>query len=176
MIEQAIEGSFLIAHPRSETHYFSKTLIYILENNSEGSLGFIVNRSAGASLGEVLDHAPDQMTNETLLIGGPVQSDCLRFLSVCTNDQLSLPPKLIPDLGAAAELGQTDDYAILPLLGYAGWDKGQLEQEISEDLWLIVTIDWMMLLSAPEAERYELGSSQLGFDPALIGLSSEHLQ
>jgi putative transcriptional regulator len=176
MIEQVIEGSFLIAHPRSETNYFSETVIYILENNSEGSLGFIVNRSAGASVGEVLDHAPNPITHENLLIGGPVQSDCLRFLSVCTNDQLNLPPKLIHDLGTAAEQGQTEEYAVLPLLGYAGWAEGQLEQEISEDFWLITSLGWRGLLSEPEAERYSLGSSQLGFDPALIGFTSDHLQ
>ena len=176
MIEQIIEGSFLIAHPRSETNYFSDTLIYILENNSDGSLGFIVNRSAGTTLGEVLSEAPDEIAAETLLIGGPVQNDCLRFLSISTNDQLSLPPKLISDLATAALHVHSDDCAMLTLLGYAGWAEGQLEKEISEDVWLITAIDWMKLLSVPEDERYGLGSSQLGFDPALIGLTSDHLQ
>jgi len=176
MIEQVIEGSFLIAHPRSETNYFSETLIYVLENNSDGSFGFIINRSAGTSLGEVLSQTPDAIADETLLIGGPVQNDCLRFLSVCKNNQLKRPPKLVSDLATAAAHGQEDDCAVLPLLGYAGWAEGQLEHEISEDVWLIATIDWMMLLSAPETERYGLGSSQLGFDPKLIGLTPDYLQ
>ena len=82
MTEQSITGSFLIAHPRSEPNYFSETLIYVLDNDGQGSLGFVVNRAAETTLSDVLTEVPSELADASLLLGGPVQSDCLRFLSI----------------------------------------------------------------------------------------------
>ena len=44
-LEKNLEGKILIASPTiSENSYFSKTVIYILRNSTDGSVGLIINQ------------------------------------------------------------------------------------------------------------------------------------
>ena len=56
-------------------------------------------------------------------------------------------------------------------LGYSGWGKGQLEQEIADNSWLTVNADPNILFNVPIQQRWEQAVQKIGID--ISQLSSE---
>jgi putative transcriptional regulator len=64
-----------------------------------------------------------------------------------------------------AELGQkTGPEKSVVALGYAGWDAGQLEQEIQENVWLTVEADDQLLFDTPIHQKWQAAVNKLGVD------------
>lgn len=71
---------FLIAMPAMDDPFFSKSLIYIAEHNTQGALGVIVNRPLDMNLAALLEKTdlPTEAANLAkipVFFGGPVQTD-----------------------------------------------------------------------------------------------------
>ena len=66
---------------------------------------------------------------------------------------------ILEALGSSAALLQ-----FLLTLGYAGWEAGQLEQELAENSWLAIPADPEILFNTPTNQRWEKATEQLGFD------------
>ena len=49
-------------------------------------------------------------------------------------------------------------------LGYAGWEAGQLEEEMEENSWLAIPADPELLFNTPVSERWQKATEKLGFD------------
>ena len=56
-------------------------------------------------------------------------------------------------------------------LGYAGWDAGQLEDEMARNAWLTVPADERCCSTTPLDERWQAAGRLLGVD--LLHLSSD---
>ncbi len=52
----------------------------------------------------------------------------------------------------------------LVLLGYCGWDKDQLEDEIAADAWITVPADPSIVFDTPIEKRYEAALKLVGLD------------
>jgi putative transcriptional regulator len=48
------------------------------------------------------------------------------------------------------------------VLGYAGWEAGQLEAEVSQNSWLTVPVDERILFSTPYEQRWMAAAQLLG--------------
>jgi len=59
-------------------------------------------------------------------------------------------------------------------LGYAGWDQGQLEQELLENSWLIIKADPEIIFNTPVEKRWEKAVSMLGFDIGQLSSEAGH--
>jgi putative transcriptional regulator len=59
-------------------------------------------------------------------------------------------------------------------LGYAGWDQGQLEHEISENAWLTVPASEHILFELPPEERFAAAMALLGVDYASLSDEAGH--
>ncbi|MEJ6670539.1 MAG: YqgE/AlgH family protein [Pseudomonadales bacterium] len=170
MTEQAITHSILLASPRMLGGFFAETVIFILENNNEGSFGFVLNRPAEARLSDLMHDAPEPLQGSAVLLGGPVQIDHLFFLIVGA-DAPPPPMRIAEDISAANRAAEDPCQQVLAVLGYAGWSPKQLESEIQADDWLVTNANPVALLQAPIPERYAFVKQQLGFDPTLLGQS-----
>jgi putative transcriptional regulator len=53
---------------------------------------------------------------------------------------------------------------LLISLGYAGWEQGQLEQEITQNTWLTVPADPHILFDLPPEERLAAAMALLGVE------------
>ncbi len=62
----------------------------------------------------------------------------------------------------------------LMALGYAGWEGGQLEQEISENSWLVIPSDPQIIFHTPIENRWAATAAQLGIDLDLISTQVGH--
>lgn len=124
---------------------FNRTVILLTEHDSEGSVGFILNKPTDLKLHEVIDDFPE--FDAKVFAGGPVQYDSLNFIHKA-NDVLEGGVEITEGVywGGNFELLKIlitngslnpDDFKFF--LGYSGWGIGQLENEIKHNSWYLST-------------------------------------
>ena len=69
------------------------------------------------------------------------------------------------DVLAAMARGEGPSDAFIAL-GYAGWERGQLEREIRENAWLSMPADVRMVFELPFEDRWSAAWRLLGIDVA----------
>jgi putative transcriptional regulator len=160
--------------PDSEEDYFARTLIYICENNDEGSFGIILNRSVEIRLKDFFSSANEEieakLNKEKIVIGGPVEPMTVYILHnkdsrfdelISINDHISLST----DLNLVKSILEDDGPEnFLVSFGYTGWASGQLEREILSGSWLIIPSDKDIIFNTPAVEKINKTSKLAGFD------------
>lgn len=132
--------------------YFKDALVVIVENNSSGSVGFMVNRADGRTLNQL--EAYSQFPSVPFYSGGPVDQQHIYVLHR-RPDLILGGIRVIEGLyyGAnfndvldAIRTGATGPGDIKLFLGYCGWDAGELEAEMEEGSWQLVDMPASMAL------------------------------
>jgi putative transcriptional regulator len=59
-------------------------------------------------------------------------------------------------------------------LGFANWDAGQLEEEISANAWLTAICNEELLFEVPYDQRWRAAGRLLGIDVANLGVDAGH--
>lgn len=168
-----LTDNFLIAMPTLEDPYFSHALVYICEHNEHGALGIIVNRPIDMNLAGLFDKIDIKLEAESLAdlpvyFGGPVQLDRGFVLhrpvgkwqsTLAINSEIGLTSSR-DVLASVASAGLPAE--ILVTLGYAGWDAGQLEDELAQNSWLTVPAKANILFDLPPEERLPAAMQKLG--------------
>jgi putative transcriptional regulator len=139
----SLTGKLLVAAPGLEDSYFAGTVIYMLADDDDGSLGVVLNRPRGAVVhGGALAHLWD---------GGPVGRDRVFVLH---DDLRSTGSVVINGVAVAAEPSILDDVMegngperARVFVGYAGWGPGQLDHELDEGAWLVADGDARLVLT-----------------------------
>lgn len=135
-------GKLLIAEPFLSDPGFSRTVVFLCEHGDDGSIGFVLNRPSKSNIGDLLP----ELYNPALTVfeGGPVQNDTLHMIHKMPEIMGGLEiakgifwggsytdlSKIIQDTEFPAE-------AIRLFIGYSGWEKGQLEEELKDGAWLV---------------------------------------
>jgi len=168
-----LTDNFLIAMPALEDPYFSNALVYICEHNENGALGVIVNRPIDMSLAGLLEKIDikleaERLANLPVYFGGPVQLDRGFVLhrphgqwqsTLVVNSEVGLTSSR-DVLAAVGKEGLPAE--IIVTLGYAGWEAGQLENELSQNSWLTVPAKPSILFEMPPEERLPAAMQNLG--------------
>ncbi len=152
-------GKALIAEPFLTDPNFVRAVIYLCEHDENGSLGFILNKPLEENLGDIL---PDLVgVNIPVYNGGPVEENVLYVLHQLP--QL-LGGSLIHNnvyLGADYEvlkknllLNKINLSKIKFFLGYSGWDKEQLANELLIDSWLVAPAPSPIIFSNNSKQAY----------------------
>jgi putative transcriptional regulator len=147
-------GRLLIATAGLADPNFSRTVVMLLDHDSTGSLGVILNRPTEREVGEVLaDWAPYVKAPDVLFKGGPVGLDGALALGT---RRVTVPvdagAEPVGWRGVVGEIGMIDlDAPPLELaselrdlrvfVGYSGWGPGQLDSELSQGAWLVVAAE-----------------------------------
>src|SRR5512136_610342 len=144
---------FLVSAPSMRDPNFAGSLVLMAGHRQEGALGFVVNRPAPVSAGELLGSVDPRLADlartcgvaeRPVLVGGPVSREQLWILyrpaAVEADDEgIRIGRRLavgssVPLLEAL--LRADDPGPFLLMLGYAGWAPLQLENEISHGAWV----------------------------------------
>ena len=178
---QSLQGQFLLAMPSMGDPRFLRSVIYMVAHDSEGAMGFIINKRAeGLSLGDILKDMPETvaktgLVNLPVYVGGPVQND--RGFVLHTSDYEKTHNTLSQELPIA--LTQSADVLVdaahgrgpekLRLfLGYAGWGPGQIEGELQDNAWLVCDANIAEIFNSQSDDLYEKCVAAMGIDLALL--------
>ena len=190
----SLAPGMLIAAPPLGDPNFDRTVILLAVHGDDGALGFVVNRVAPMTLGELLvlaGHGDSAIADPSpVYLGGPVQPSSGWI--VCVDPALSADaPGVIPvgsrvrvtssraafeELVRDVEAGapdEADPRRRRVMLGYSGWGPGQLEGEIAAGAWLPVPLDEGVLFDVALADKWEQAYALLGVMPAGM-MSMQH--
>ena len=180
-----LKHHFLLAMPHMADDNFAQTLIYLCEHNAEGAMGLIINQPSELSVADIIGQlAPEQPLSETLyqqpvFAGGPVQTERGFVLhtdprpwDACVElGELRLTTSRDILLAMARDEGPD---STLVALGYAGWDAGQLDQELVDNVWLSCPADLQILFDLPPAQRLQAAARSLGIDLGQLSSQAGH--
>ncbi|HWG24125.1 YqgE/AlgH family protein [Actinospica sp.] len=150
MSDTELTGRLLVATPLLVDPNFDRAVVLVLDHDTDGTLGVVINRPTTVPVHEVLP-AWSELAGPMPMVfqGGPVALDSalglaeLRALPRGEDPDplgwrrvhgdlglvdLDLPPELL-----AAEISAFRVYA-----GYAGWSAGQLERELGQGAWYVI--------------------------------------
>lgn len=174
-------GTLLVSSTDLVEPTFRRTVIYIIEHNEAGSLGVVLNRPSDTAVHDVLPQWADVVAApRTLFVGGPVKRDAALCLgTVRVGASIEGVPGLrrvdgrvvLVDLDADPDrVGQLVE-GIRVFAGYAGWTFGQLESELDNDDWFVVSA----LPSDPiSGRRTDLWAQVLRRQPLPLSLLATH--
>lgn len=140
-----LSGSILLSHPTLLDPNFFKSILFISAHSEEqGSLGVILNRPLGQTLGELDSSFQNEIFSEVPVFeGGPVEKD---KLIVAAWEWLESPSSFKLYFGIDLEKAESlrtenNSIEIACFVGHSGWSPGQLEDELEENAWLVSTLD-----------------------------------
>jgi len=178
-------NQLLIAMPGMPDPNFSTTVTLICEHNNEGALGIVINRPTTLKLSGLFEQLavddPDPaVAGSPVLSGGPVGTErgfvlhdpkhsYENTLSVSDDIWLTLSRDIIDAMATGDGPEQS-----LVALGYAGWEPGQLEDEMLANSWLSVPATPEIVFDIPFAERWDSAARTLGIDIARMSPDAGH--
>jgi putative transcriptional regulator len=188
-----LEGQLLIAMPSVTGEPFSRSIVYVCAHSAEGAMGIVLNRPAAhMNLPDLLVQLeivpeserislPKSLETMQVLMGGPVETSRGFVLhspdyhiaqsTLPIDDGICLTATV--DILRAIAQGRGPSSALLAL-GYAGWQAGQLENEIQANGWLTCPANMDLVFNAPIEARYELAMRYIGIKPAMLSMEAGH--
>lgn len=176
--QASLKNHFLIAMPSIKDSSFSRTVTYVCDHNEYGAMGIIINQPLKLKLSEVFEQLSleycDEVGSKPALSGGPVKAQrgfVLHRDEGTWDSTLRISSEVCLTASKDIMAAMADNAAPSSAqfaLGYAGWEAGQLESEISENSWLTTPADTRILFDVPVEERWNAASQHLGIDLNLI--------
>ena len=140
-------GSLLIASTALSAPAFARTVVYIIEHDAQGTLGVVLNRMSDAAVYNVLPRWADLAASpRAVFVGGPVGTSSALCLGVAKSGVVVADqPKLHQVLGPVAMVDLDADpdqmaevlTGVRIFAGYAGWEPGQLDDELADNSWIV---------------------------------------
>jgi len=180
-----LTNQLLIAMPGMADPNFSTTVTLICEHNDDGALGIIINRPLNLKLSGLfeqlsVDDADPDVGSSPVMAGGPVGTErgfvlhgkdysFENTLAVSDDIQLTLSRDVIDAMA-------TGDGPLKSLvaIGYAGWEPGQLEEEMLSNVWINVDATPELVFDTPFEERWNSAARLLGIDISSISPDAGH--
>lgn len=153
--KQVKKGNLLIAKPFLGDPNFERGVILICEHQSPGTFGFVLNQITELFLGDVLEETIYQ--DVPLHLGGPVEKNTLHFIHR-RPDIISGGTEIMEgvywggdfeNLQKLLNLNAIREDDVMFFIGYSGWGEGQLDEELSQDSWIVTDTTSDFLFTTP---------------------------
>lgn len=143
------QGALLVAEPFLRERFFNHAVICLVEYaKGKNTMGIVLNIETDINLQSIVAEVtnPDPIP---VFCGGPLSNDRLYYLHTLGNI-IPDAKEIIPGLYIGGDFNAIIDYVnsgypidtkIRFFIGYSGWDIDQLEEELSQNVWAITTID-----------------------------------
>jgi putative transcriptional regulator len=173
-----LSGQFLLAMPGMSDPRFARAVIAMCSHDESGAIGIGLGATIeGLGFHDLLEQfgiEPGDAPNAPVHFGGPVEprrgfvlhsADWGGQDSIAVAGLWSLS-STVDVLRAIAEGRGPSRWVVA--LGYAGWDGGQLEGELSRPGWFNVDGDAELLFDTAAEDRWALAFARAGVDPRLL--------
>ncbi|KEQ28590.1 hypothetical protein N180_12370 [Pedobacter antarcticus 4BY] len=154
-------GKLLISEPFLNDPHFTRSVILLVDTTPEGTLGMIINQPTALLVSDLLHDLVG--ADFPVYSGGPVNTELIHFIHRC-------PEKISEGQELAKGIfwgGNYEDFKrcmlehtlsrdeIRVFIGYAGWDPGQLQNELSTNTWIVSDqYDADMVFNVDEAQLW----------------------
>lgn len=142
-------GSLLVSATDLSEPTFRRSVVYIIEHTVSGSFGVVLNRISDTSVEAMLPQwTPLSAPPKTLFVGGPVhRSSALCLGTLRVGAVVDDVPGIRRVDGRVVMIDLDSDPALISryvegiriFAGYAGWSAGQLEGELRNEDWMVVS-------------------------------------
>ena len=140
-------GKVLLAEPFMLDDNFKRSVVLMCEHAENGSLGFILNKSLNMKINELLTDFPD--IEATVYYGGPVQTDTIHYIhdvGHLLDDSEEIMSGIywggdFEKLKTLISTGLVTSKNIRFFVGYSGWSKSQLKDEMKLGSWVVADMD-----------------------------------
>jgi putative transcriptional regulator len=184
MITNVSAPCLLVGMPSMLDGNFIKSVLLLAEHNSEGAIAFILNRPSTVPLKSMVSlidrdvpsaipawyggpvdtgtaiilHSRKPANNDTDVGQGIYLSTSGRILDSLLDESAAILAQLAA--GATPQHENNNPYRFL--VGYAGWSKGQLDDEIRTGAWALQPMDRDLVFNTPWADMWTTVTTRMG--------------
>lgn len=161
-------GDVLISEPFMNDFYFRRSVILLIDHNEKGSLGVIFNKRLTIPFNEIVQGFPE--FNADVYLGGPVETDRIFFIH--TVGEMIPDSHLISNglywsgninvLKSMIKMDLIKPHEVRFYVGYAGWDGGQLRNELKANTWVVGRFTSKQLLRTMPGKMWSDFVKQIG--------------
>ena len=139
------QGSILISEPFLQDAYFQRSVVLLVEHNTQGSMGFVLNKKTDLIVNTFFTEL-EEYPEIPIYLGGPVSANRLFFIhslgDLIVPDSVKIKDRLYFDgdfeaLKRYIQNGHSIEGKVKFFLGYSGWTEGQLGNEINKNSWVV---------------------------------------
>ena len=139
------QGSILISEPFLQDAYFQRSVVLLVEHNTQGSMGFVFNKKTDLIVNTFFPEL-EEYPEIPIYLGGPVSANRLFFIhslgDLIVPDSVKIKDRLYFDgdfeaLKRYIQNGHSIEGKVKFFLGYSGWTEGQLGNEINKNSWVV---------------------------------------
>ncbi|WP_289830151.1 YqgE/AlgH family protein [Parabacteroides goldsteinii] len=139
------QGSILISEPFLQDAYFQRSVVLLVEHNTQGSMGFVLNKKTDLIVNPFFPEL-EEYPEIPIYLGGPVSANRLFFIhslgDLIVPDSVKIKDRLYFDgdfeaLKRYMQNGHSIEGKVKFFLGYSGWTEGQLGNEINKNSWVV---------------------------------------
>jgi len=181
----SLTNHFLMAMPNLVDPNFAHSVTYICQHDQQGAMGIVLTQPLDLTIATILAQMDIELKDSNIgkqpvYLGGPVQNDRGFILHQPTGNWDS-------KLDVTSEVGLTTSRDILEAialgagpqrmlfaLGYAGWGPGQLEAELTANVWLSGPASTEIMFSVPSHERWAAAAALVGVDLTQLSDQAGH--
>lgn len=175
-----LTGKLLIAMPGMGDPRFEHSVVYMCAHSDEGAMGLIINKPSGdvtmaALLEQLSITAEPGLDLRHVYFGGPVEMGrgfvlhSPDYMSGLTTLQVDPRFNMTGTLDVLETIARGEGPAHwLAMLGYAGWGPGQLEEELTQNGWLVCDATPDLVFETPDTGKWEAALNSMGIPAHLL--------
>ena len=165
----SVKDHFLIATKKMKDNRFEKTVIAMLENDEDGAWGLVINKPIGSlpiallidpSLNTSKEREELYKLNIPIFWGGPVGTKEIFILH--SNEYQSDTTNNYGNISISQDYNILFDIVknkgpekSLVILGYSGWESGQLEGEMEKDHWILSDLNLDIIFDKDSSSKWQ---------------------
>lgn len=175
-----LTGRLLIAMPGMGDPRFEQAVVYLCAHSDEGAMGLIVNKpSSDVTMEGLMQQlslsADPELGARSVHFGGPVEMGrgfvlhSPDYKSELTTLEVDETFHMTGTLDVLEHISRGDGPSNwMAMLGYAGWGPGQLEDELTQNAWLVSEGLPEIVFATPDFGKWEAALNSLGIAAHLL--------
>lgn len=178
-IRSGLAGRFLCAMPQLDGGPFAQSVVLICSHDRDHAFGVVVNKPIqGLTLADIVSEMGMEPGSDAISrsvhFGGPVDMQrgaLLHSLDYRSDDTLIVGDGIgltaTKDILSALNDGEGPRDAVL-FMGHAGWEAGQLDEEIKNNVWIDADMDAGLIFGSDPDRAWRDALSSVGTDEAML--------
>ncbi len=154
------KGSILIAEPFMSDIYFKRSIVLLTEHNNKETVGFVLNKPVNMQISDLINDFPE--FDADISIGGPVSTNTVHYIHTL-GDLIPNSHKVYSNIFWGGDFETVKKLIrekkitksqIKFFLGYSGWEPKQLDDELTQNSWLVSALKPQKVMEGPSKSDF----------------------